>query len=175
MPKSKKEITKNDRKILDELEKNARQSLIEISDKTGLSRQTIQKTLQKLEKDNVIWGYQAIVDEQKKGLKEYFILIKRTTKPLDDKTIDGFISTALNEKASAMGIKNVTTLFIHGNYDAIMHFMAQDILMAKKFTEYIKTIYTDYIADVQLLETLFNIRKQGIINPEVTNFKKFLK
>jgi DNA-binding Lrp family transcriptional regulator len=174
MSKSKKEITKNDRKILDVLMQNARQSLIEISDKTGLSRQTIQKTLQKLEKDNVIWGYQPIIDEQKKGLKEYIILIKRTTKPIDEKLLDKIISNKQEEVVLKMGIKYVTTLYTHGNFDIILIFIALDIKEVKKFIEYLKSIYSDYFADVQLLETLFTVRKQGIMNPNVINLKQLV-
>ena len=174
MSKSKKEITKNDRKILDALVENSRQSILEISEKTGLSRQTVQKILQKLEKDHVIWGYQPIVDEQKNGLKEYFILIKRSTKPLDEKLVDKVISRKLEEMAANYGIKSGTTIYTNGIYDMIIYFLAPDILLANKYTEFIKTMYTDYIIDVQLLESLFIIRKQGILNPNVANLNQFL-
>ena len=87
MAKSKKEISSNERKILDVIEGNAWQSSVEISKKIGLSRQTVQKTIRKLEKDHVIWGYQVVVDEQKKGFSHFLILIKRTIKPLDEKLI----------------------------------------------------------------------------------------
>jgi DNA-binding Lrp family transcriptional regulator len=174
MAKSKKVISKNDKKILDALVENSRQSMLEISEKTGLSRQTVQKILQKLEKDHVIWGYQPIVDEQKNGLKEYFILIKRNTKPLDEKLVDKVISRKLEEMATNYGIKSGTTIYTNGIYDMIVYFLAPDILLAKKYTEFIKTMYTDYIIDVQLLESLFIIRKQGILNPNVANLNQFL-
>ena len=174
MSKSKKVISKNDKKILDALVENSRQSMLEISEKTGLSRQTVQKILQKLEKDHVIWGYQPIVDVQKNGLKEYFILIKRSTKPLDEKLVDKVISRKLEEMATNYGIKSGTTIYTNGIYDMIIYFLAPDILLAKKYTEFIKIMYTDYIIDVQLLESLFIIRKQGILNPNVANLNQFL-
>jgi len=99
MTKSKKEISSNDRKILDTLMGNARQSLVEISEKTGLARQTVQKTIQGLERDQVIWGYQAVVDEQKKGVSNYLMLIKRTTKPIDENVADKIISRKIEEMA----------------------------------------------------------------------------
>ena len=67
MTKSEKEISSSDRKLLDVLIVDARQSLVELSEKTGLSRQTVQKTIRKLEKEHVIWGYHAVVDEGRKG------------------------------------------------------------------------------------------------------------
>jgi len=174
MPKSKKEITKNDRKILNALIENARQSMIEISEKTGLSRQTIQKTILKLEKNHAIWGYQAIFDEQKNGLKEYLILIKRTTKPVNEKIVDKVILAKTEEAALKMGIKYITSLYTHGSYDLILIFMASDFKDVKKFIEYIKSLYTEYFADVQILESLFTIRRQGILNPDVNDLKQFM-
>jgi DNA-binding Lrp family transcriptional regulator len=174
MSKSKKEISSNDRKILDTLIGNARQSLVEISEKTGLARQTVQKTIQGLERDQVIWGYQVVVDEQKKGASNYLILIKRTTKPIDENIADKIISRKLEEMASKIGIKIVTSLYCHGNYDWIISFMATDIKHAKKFTEQVKNMYSKYIADIQLLESLFFVKKQGFLNPDIDKLKEFI-
>ena len=174
MTKIKKGTNRNERKILDALAENARQSLIEISEKTGLSRQTVQKILLKLEKDHIIWGYQPIVDEQKNGLKDYLVLIKRTPKPLDEKLADKVISRKIEQMASKIGVKIVTSFYCHGSYDWITCFMAPDIKDAKKFTEDVKTVYIDHIADIQLLETLFFVKKDGILNPDVNDLKQFL-
>jgi DNA-binding Lrp family transcriptional regulator len=174
MTKSKKEIISNDRKILDALMGNARQSLIEIGEKTGLSRQTAQKTIRKLEKEHVIWGYQVIVDEEKKGFSNYLVLIKRTTKPLDEKLVDKDIGGKIEKEALNIGVKFETSLYCHGSYDWIISIMATDIKHAKKFTEQIKNIYSEYIAEVQLLETLFFVKKQGILNPNIDKLKEFV-
>jgi len=53
--------------------------------KCGCSRQKIWRIIKKLEEDKTIWGYAAIVNEEKQGLKSYIILIKRTTLPIDEK------------------------------------------------------------------------------------------
>jgi DNA-binding Lrp family transcriptional regulator len=173
MTKSKKEISSNDRKILDTLMVNARQSLVEISEQTGLARQTVQKTIQELERDQVIWGYQAVVDEQK-GFSNYLMLIKRTTKPLDENVADKIISRKLEEVASKIGVKIVTSLYCHGIYDWVISFMAMDIKQAKKFTEQVKNIYAKYVADLQLLESLFFVKKQGFSNPNIDELKEFV-
>jgi DNA-binding Lrp family transcriptional regulator len=174
MTKSKKEISSNDRKILDTLMGNARQSLVEISEQTGLARQTVQKTIQGLERDQVIWGYQVVLDEQKKGFSNYLMLIKRTAKPIDENVADKVISRELEEVASKIGIKIVTSLYCHGNYDWVISFMAIDIKHAKKFTEQVKNIYGKYVADLQLLESLFFVKKQGFLNPDVDKLKEFI-
>jgi len=174
MAKSKKEISSNEKKILDAIQGNAWQSSIEISKKIGLSRQTVQKTIRKLEKDHVIWGYQVIVDEQKKGFSNYLVLIKRSIKPLDEKLVDKDIGKKIEKEALNIGVIIVTSLYSHGSYDWIISFMATDIRHAKKFTEQIKNIYSEYIAEVQLLETLFFVKKQGILNPDIDKLKEFI-
>ncbi|MCK4365511.1 MAG: Lrp/AsnC family transcriptional regulator [Thermoplasmatales archaeon] len=174
MAKSKKEISSNARKILDAIEGNAWQSSIEISEKTGLSRQTVQKTIRKLEKEHVIWGYQVIVDEEKKGFSNYLVLIKRTIKPIDENLADKIISRKIEETASNIGVIIVTSLYCHGSYDWIISFMATDIRHAKRFTEQVKTTYSEYIADVQLLDILFFVKKQGFLNPDIDKLKEFV-
>jgi len=174
MPKSKMKLSRNDEKILNALMVNARQSLIEISEKTGVTRQTVQKTISKLEKDHVIWGYQVVVDEQKKGFSHFLILIKRTIKPLDGKVADKIISRKLEEIAADMGVTIVTSVYSNGYYEWVISFMAIDIRHAKKFTEHVKALYSEYIADIHLLETLFFVKKQGIANPNVKNLKQFV-
>ena len=174
MPKSKKEISSNDRKILNALMRNARQPSIELSKKTKLSRQTVQKTIRKLEKEHVIWGYPVIVDDQKNGFSNYLVLIKRTTKPIDEKLADKIISRKSEEIVSDIGVKIVTSLYCHGSYDGVISIMARDIRHAKKFTEQIKTMYGEYIVEVQLLDILFFVKKQGILNPDVDKLKEFV-
>ena len=174
MTKSKKEISSNDRKILDALMRNARQPSIELSKKTRVSRQTVQKTIRKLETEHVIWGYQVIVDEQKKGFSHFLVLIKRSIKPIDEKLVDKDIGEKIEKKALNIGVKIETSLYCHGSYDWIISIMATDITHAKKFTEQIKTIYGEYIAEVQLLDILFFVKKQGILNPDVDKLKEFV-
>jgi DNA-binding Lrp family transcriptional regulator len=153
---------------------NARQSLVEISEQTGLARQTVQKTIQGLERNQVIWGYQAVVNEQKKGFSNYLMLIKRTIKPIDENVANKIISRKLEEMASKIGVKVVTSLYCHGNYDWVISFMAINIKHAKKFTEQVKNIYGKYVADLQLLESLFFVKKQGFLNPDVDKLKEFI-
>ena len=174
MPKSKRYLSKNDEKILDALMVNARHSLIEISEKTGVSRQTVQKTMSKLEKDHVIWCYQVVLDEQKKGLTHFIVLIKRTIKPLDEHVAETIISRKLEKSAAEIGVTIMTSFYTNGLYDWIISFMAPDIKYAKRFTENVKALYSDYVSDIFLIETLFFVKKQGIANPDVENIKQFV-
>lgn len=57
-----------DETILSMLEKDGRATLSQLSDATGLSISAVQSRVQKLERRNVILGYKAIIDDEKRGL-----------------------------------------------------------------------------------------------------------
>lgn len=58
-----------DGKILDLLEADGRATLSELAAATGLSVSAVQSRVQKLEKREVIGGYKAVVDPEKRGLE----------------------------------------------------------------------------------------------------------
>lgn len=57
-----------DETILSMLEKDGRATLSQLSDATGLSISAVQSRVQKLERRNVILGYKAVIDDEKRGL-----------------------------------------------------------------------------------------------------------
>ena len=57
-----------DETILSMLEKDGRATLSQLSDVTGLSISAVQSRVQKLERRNVILGYKAVIDDEKRGL-----------------------------------------------------------------------------------------------------------
>ena len=57
-----------DETILSMLEKEGRATLSQLSDATGLSISAVQSRVQKLERRNVILGYKAVIDDEKRGL-----------------------------------------------------------------------------------------------------------
>lgn len=57
-----------DETILSILEKDGRATLSQLSDATGLSISAVQSRVQKLERRNVILGYKAVIDDEKRGL-----------------------------------------------------------------------------------------------------------
>ena len=58
----------SDETILSMLEKDGRATLSQLSDATGLSISAVQSRVQKLERRNVILGYKAVIDDEKRGL-----------------------------------------------------------------------------------------------------------
>lgn len=66
-------MDKFDLAIIDQLRKNARVSISAIAEEVALSRSSVSERIKKLEKNNVIRGYQVLLTEsQKEGVSAYF-------------------------------------------------------------------------------------------------------
>ena len=62
---SKKQIYEDELKVVDELQKNAKENIDVISKNSGFSRQKTWRIIKRLEEDRTIWGYAAVVNEEK--------------------------------------------------------------------------------------------------------------
>ena len=168
------QIEKDELKIINELKINARESIDKIAHRCKFSRQKVWRIMNKLEESRKVWGYTTVTDDEKLGLKKFFILIKRTTTPLSNDLAEKIVSREVEKKALEEGVVIDNSFFVHGKYDWIICFTANDIKHAKKFSDLIQKSYHGYIADLILLETLFPIRYNGILNPNKENLKDFL-
>ena len=65
-----------DKKLLSEIEMNARISHTSLAKKVGLSKQVVKYRIERLEKDNIIQGYNTIIDSNKLGETIYIIYLK---------------------------------------------------------------------------------------------------
>ena len=171
--KSKESIEKDENKILHELLMDSSQNIDTIGKKLGFSRQKVWRDIKRLKADAVIWGYTAVVNEEKLGMKNYFALIKRSMHPLSEELTSKIIERNIEDTAKKIGVTIENSCYTHGNYDWIIGFTAENIKQAKKFCEIIKKTYLMYIADIQLLEGLFWIRKHGLLNPKKEKLKEF--
>jgi len=102
------------------------------------------------------------------------ILIKRTTVPVDEKLVDKIIAGQLEKPASKIDIKIEHSMLTHVIFDWVICFKAKDMKYAKKFSEIVNKTYLGYIGELHMMEVLFPIRKQGILNPEIEKLKEFL-
>lgn len=176
MPKrSKKQIQNDETIILGELEKNANKSINEIAKKCGFSRQKVWRIIKRLEKNNTIWGYVTIVDDEKQDLHSYILLIKRTSQPLSDELVENIIKRKLENSAKKLSITIESSFYVNGVYDYVIFFNAEDVKQAKKLCESVNIIYEGHIKELQLLENMFPIKKCGITNPEIDKLKEFIK
>jgi len=171
---SRKQIYEDELKVIDQLQNNAKENIEVISKNSGFSRHKTWRIIKKLEEDKTIWGYAAVVNEEKQGLKRYMILIKKTTLPIDEKLADKIITRQLEKTASEIDVRIESSLFTHGTFDWVLCFKAKDMIHAKKFSEIVKETYRGYILEMHMIEALFPIRIQGILNPEIEKLKEFL-
>lgn len=175
MPKSSfDQINRDEKKILQEIKKNANNSINAIAKKFNFSRQKVWRIIKKLEKEKTIWGYTAIMNEEKYGTKKFYVLIKRSNMPLDRELAEKIISRHLEEISFEIDVTIETSIYIHGEYDWIMIIEAKDITKAKQFTEMLNKLYQGYIEEIQILQILFPIKVHGIINPEKQRLKEFV-
>ena len=123
MPKSSvKQIETDERKILEELSKNANKSINDIATSCGFSRQKVWRVINNLEKNHTIWGYVAVVDEEKLNKKCYIMLVKRTNKPITQKLVNQILNREFADRVKKMGIDITNSYYTHGNYDWVICF-----------------------------------------------------
>lgn len=174
MPKiSKAQIDKDEKRILTELQKNANESIDGIAKRCGFSRQKVWRTIKGLEQKHMIWGYTAIIDTMKNDLRHYTLLIKRSPQQLMENTINIIASRKLEEIVSESGVVVESSYYIHGEFDWILTFTAQNIMSAKKFREAVLNLHPGIIEKTSLLETLFTVKDHYILNPEAGKLKDF--
>ena len=172
--KSKESIEKDENKILHELLRDSSQRIDTIAKKLGFSRQKVWRDIKRLKADNVIWGYTAAINEEKLGTINYFALIKKSMHPLSEELTSKIIERDIEGTGKKIGVTIENSCYTHGSFDWLIGFTAVNVKQAKKFCEILKKTYQMYIADIELLEGLFWIRKHGLLNPKKENLKEFI-
>jgi DNA-binding Lrp family transcriptional regulator len=171
---SRKQIDQDEKRVIEQLQRNSNESIDKIAKTCGFSRQKVWRIIKRLENNKTIWGYTAIPDKEKQGVRHYIMLIKRSNEPISTvlgDVIDGFKKYA----GKNLGIFVQTACMLHGEYDMMLCFTAKDIGVAKRFTEFINKKYSTYIGEIMMLEDIFSIKISGMMNPKVDDLKEFFK
>lgn len=172
--KSRQQSELDKQKILLELQKNAKQSIQSIAKKCGFSRQKIQHAIKEMEENHTIWGYTAIVDQQKQGLRKYILSIKRSSKQMDKATLQRLISYRFSEDPLKIGIIIENCYYVHGEYDWVITFIAKDIRHAKQFTSLLFQAYEGLIERFNLTEVLKITYSQHVLCPDAIDLEELL-
>ena len=170
-----KQIEQDEKRIIKELLKNANKSINDIAKTCGFSRQKVWRVIKNLEKNNTIWGYSAVVNEEKLSKKSYIIFIKRTNKPFPKDLIDKIINRDLTKQAKKIGIEIKNSYYTNGVYDWVICFNANDIREAKSFVEEFNKLYEGYLSELHLVENMFSAVSCGVTNPEIKKLGDFFK
>lgn len=170
---SRKQIMLDEIRIIDQLSKNANKSINEIAKSCGFSRQKVWRIIKNLEKNNTIWGYTSIIDEEKQNKKSFIVLIKRSANPLNKEIVDKIIDRGIVKKAQKIGVKLLTSMYVNGVYDWIIHFYANNLKDAKRFVEDLQKTFEGFIEETDLLENMFTAQNAGIQNPDINKLRQF--
>lgn len=171
---SKDQMDQDEKKVLSELVKNANKNIETIAKLCDFSKQKTWRIIKRLEAKDLIWGYTAIFNEEKMGLKHFMVMIKRSMKRLDETTINKIVSRKLEDIIREIGITIESSSYVHGDYDWILTFTAKDIIQAKKFSDSLVAMHPGVIDNITIVETLMFIKKHYILNPEKARLKEFL-
>ena len=170
---SEKQIQEDEKKIIEELRKNARGSIDNIAKKCGFSRQKVWRIIKRLEENKDVWGYNAIIDINKINMKKFLILIKRSTEPIDD-AISKIIKLTMHKKGEELGVYVECSSYLHGRYDWMLGILARDMPSLKRFTHILEKEYQQVISEVHVMEDIFTVKKCGIVNPNVNKLREFV-
>lgn len=123
-----------DRNIIRILQQNGRLSNQELSDKVGLSPSPCLRRVRALEKDGILTGYTALVDQDKYGLPLTVFVNIRLERHSDECI-----------KAFEAGIKNLDEVMecylMTGKFDYLLHVLSEDLKSYEIFVrEKISTI-----------------------------------
>jgi len=172
MPKSSGEqIADDENRILMELQNNSKESIDKIAKKCGFSRQKVWRVIKRLEENNTIWGYHAVVDDDKVGLHQYYVLIKRTNKAFSKEHIESIVNRVIRTEIAKIGVIVENASYVHGDFDGIHIIRARDVVQVKRYCEILSNLSKGYISHITILEELFPIEKNGIVNPNIEELK----
>jgi DNA-binding Lrp family transcriptional regulator len=171
---SRDQMDQDEKKVLSELVINSTDNIETIAKNCRFSKQKTWRTIKRLENKGLIWGYTAIFDEEKVGLKHFMLMVKRTMKQLDQSTVEKIVSRQLEDLVKEIGITIENSSYVHGEYDWVLTFTARDIIQAKKFSDALIMLHPGVIEKTLILQTLMFIRKQYILNPEKHRLREFI-
>ena len=175
MPKkSRKQINIDENRVIQELLKNSSYSIDKLAKICGFSRQKVWLIKKRLEKNKTIWGYHAIIDNEKLNVNRYIMLVKLRHLPIDNGIEKKMVDMTIDKLGADLGVAVKDSIWVHGKYDFIVSFFAQNLIKAKNFQENFMSMYNGNISELQLLENICTIEKDGFMNPRVVKTKKLL-
>jgi len=175
MPKrSKKQINDDEKKVIEKLQKNSSNSIDSLAKSCGFSRQKLWRIKKRLEANKTIWGYHAIIDNEKLNVKQYIILVKLLHLPIGNGVEKNMVERTIDKLGLKIGVSVKDSIWLNGNYDYMVSFFAENLKQAKNFQENFRYIYNGNILDLQLLENIYTIEKDGFVNPKIIETKKLL-
>jgi DNA-binding Lrp family transcriptional regulator len=171
--RSRKQVKKDENKVIKVLQTYAKESIDDLAKRCGFSGPKVRRIMKKLEENETIWGYHAVTDYEKINMNEYVLLIKKANTPLD-KLAKKIVSREIDKKAEELDIMIGSSYYMHGIFDWLICFSANDLPHAKKFESELVKMYKPYISETQLMENIFPVKRCGINNPNIGELEDFV-
>lgn len=166
MPKSSQyQIKQDEQKVIEQLRTNAKQSIDIIAQNCGFSRQKVWRIMKRLEDNKTIWGYTAVVDDEKLNLNRYLILFKRNSLPLPQSHIDIIAKRGLQKRMEKEGITTDCSYFLHGDFDWALNVTGKNIADVKRFVDGFNKVFGEYISEVKIITVILPMEQSGVDNP----------
>ena len=131
-----------DKKLLSQLADNSRQTLIELSNKTNVSPDTVKNRISRLEKEKVILGHAIFFDYEKLGINYYVVLLN--LRNVMEKREKEFRNFCLQHKNITYWIKTI------GSYDLNIEIESTEKEMHEIISK-IREKFGDIIKNIEIL------------------------
>jgi DNA-binding Lrp family transcriptional regulator len=158
---------------LDQLLIDARQSLQKIAEKCDTYRQKIWREQNKLEESNTIWGYTAVVNEEKLGWRLFMVFMK--TRPMTEDFARQQIRRVREDVPGQMQVRLIDVYHLTGTYDWIVVFAAKNWATARKYYDNLRKEYWGLTLEKpELSSVAFTSIRWGKVNPEIERLEEFV-
>jgi hypothetical protein len=101
-------------------------------------------------------------------------MLKRTTRKAEEKEVDIIVSRKTEDLAKAMRITIESSAYLHGEYDWILTFTAEDLTHTKRFSDIVISQYPASIEKITIMQTLMFMRKHYVLNPDRKKLKDYM-
>jgi len=171
--RSREQVEIDEKRVIEELQVHAKDSIDDLAKRCNFSGPKVRRIIKNLEDTQTLWGYHAVTDYEKIGLREFILLVKKTTKPMDD-VAEKIISRNIEAKAKELGIMIGSSFYLNGAYDWIICFTGVDLRHAKKFEGELIKMYKNNVQETQILENIFTVKRSSILNPSLDKLREFI-
>lgn len=159
--------------ILDQLLIDARQSLQKIAEKCDTYRQKVWREQKDLEESHTIWGYTAVVDEEKLGWRLFMVFLK--TRPMTPEFAQRQIRRLREDVPGTMAVRLIDVYYLTGTYDWVVVFAAKNWATARKYFDNIRKEYWDFTVEKpEMSSVAFTSIRWGKVNPELERLTEFV-
>jgi DNA-binding Lrp family transcriptional regulator len=159
--------------VLESLLRDPTRSVREIAKNQGSYGQKVWREKKRLEEEDVIWGYTAVVDEAKLNQVLYVITLK--LKPLSKEMTDLIMKRVRERDGHRRAVRLINVLYVNGEYDSVIMFSAENDFEARRYYDSLRLDYEDYLLEKPvMMEVILNLVREGKVNPNIEKLYEFI-